>query len=144
MFIKFSNDLITGNEMIDNQHREWFKRLDDFWHAAKQNRSKDEVIKTLVFLIEYVETHFANEERLQLEVNYPGYAHQKEQHDWYRSEIGKLVDDLQKQGASFPVTVDTLNSMFEWAAHHIKFMDRDMVKYIQAAQKPAEEKEKIK
>jgi hemerythrin len=130
MLIRFTNDLLIGNETIDNQHQEWFKRLDNFWSAAKQNKGKEEVVRTLVFLIEYVEYHFADEERIQQESNYPGCAQHKQQHDWFRNKTEEMVRDLQSQGPNFPITVETLNSMLEWTVNHIKKMDMDMAKYI--------------
>lgn len=130
MLVKFTNDLYTGNDRIDQQHKEWFKRLDKFWRAARQGNSTNEVIDTLIFLQEYVQIHFEDEERLQKEIGYPGYSAQKNEHDEYIKDIGHLIDSLQKKGADFPISVDTLNSMMEWVVKHISTMDKDLANYI--------------
>ena len=132
MQLKFTDDLITGHETIDNQHRELFKRLNAFWIAARQGNGPGEVAKTLMFLSEYVSTHFADEEKLQQEISYPEYEAHKKQHNDFKKEVGKLLNDLQKKGPDYSISIDTLNSMLEWATKHIKEIDKQLVNYIQA------------
>ncbi len=134
MEINFTQDLLTGNDRIDDQHREWFSKLDNFWRAAKHGKANENVLNTLLFLQQYVKFHFADEESLQLEVGYPNYQAQKREHDRFINEIDDLIDTLQKKGAGFPVTVDTLNSMMEWVVKHIITMDKDLALFIKSKQ----------
>lgn len=135
MQLKFTDDLQTGHETIDNQHREIFKRLNGFWNAAKQGRGPEEVVKALIFLGEHIETHFIDEEKLQQEISYPDYEAHKKEHDDYKKEYVKLLNDLQKKGPDFSISIDTLNSMLEWVVKHIKNTDKQMVAFIQANKK---------
>ena len=135
MFAKFTDDLLTGCDLIDNQHREWFKRLDNFWKAAREGHGKDEVVDALIFLCDYVKTHFDDEEKLQQEHAYPGFESHKKQHESFRHNVDNLLASLQRRGADYSVIIDTLNSMLEWVTKHIKNMDKDFSNYIQAKSK---------
>jgi len=132
MLLKFTDDLITGHETIDNQHRELIKTLDSFWDAAKQGRGPNEVIGALIFMGEHIDAHFIDEEKLQQEISYPDYEAHKKEHDNYKKEYEKLLHDLQKKGPDYSISIDTLNSMLEWVVKHIKNTDKQLIDFIQA------------
>ncbi|MCP4581209.1 MAG: hemerythrin family protein [candidate division Zixibacteria bacterium] len=136
MRVKFTDDLLTGHEQIDNQHKEWFARLDNFWRAAREGKSREEVTRAVTFLWEYVKTHFADEEAIQKEIDYPDYEKHKLQHREFETQIDSLVNRLQELGADHSIAVETLNLMLEWVVKHIKYSDKILVAYIRSTSKP--------
>ena len=72
MYAEFSDNLITGNEMIDSQHKELISKINDVLKSCEQSNDKLVAVKTLDFLEEYTEYHFSAEEALQREIEYPG------------------------------------------------------------------------
>ena len=142
MLVRFTNDLLTGNDQIDNQHKEWFIKLDNFWRAAREGKGKDKVIDSLIFLKDYVQIHFRDEEKLQQESTYPKYESHKAMHEYYIEQVDILLDLLQERGADFSLSVDTLNTMLEWVVTHIQKVDKDLALYLGAKPQttPANEK----
>ena len=69
--------LSVGIELIDEQHKEWFKRAEDLFEAGKKGQAKEYIGELLGFLDQYTKKHFADEERYMLSINYPGYDEQK-------------------------------------------------------------------
>jgi hemerythrin len=136
MHVKFTKDLLTGHELIDNQHKEIFARLETFWQAAREGKGKDEVCSALSFLREYVITHFAEEEKFQIQNAYPDYEKHKFQHDNFKVQVNDLVKRIQKGGANYSIAVDTLNLMLEWVITHIKDSDKKVVLFSRAKSNP--------
>ena len=62
MAIEWNEKLATGNSNIDDQHKELFCRFDTLLAACNQRKGKDEVHNLLLFLGDYVKTHFSMEE----------------------------------------------------------------------------------
>ena len=74
MFMEWSNNLATGVPEIDNQHKEIINRVNSLSAACSEGKGKEEVLRVLLFLEEYIKEHFAAEERLQLRHAYPDYT----------------------------------------------------------------------
>ena len=63
--ITFDDNLVTGNETIDTQHKELIDRIQNFVTACQNGDSKVKAIKMLDYLDEYTDFHFKEEEKLQ-------------------------------------------------------------------------------
>lgn len=71
MRAEFTDDLITGNELIDSQHEELIGRINKLLDSCEAGEGKISAIKMLDYLAKYTDTHFGDEEALQKEVCYP-------------------------------------------------------------------------
>ena len=58
--ITFDDNLVTGNETIDTQHKELIDRIQNFVTACQNGDSKVKAIKMLDYLDEYTDFHFKN------------------------------------------------------------------------------------
>ena len=77
----FDDSLITGNKMIDTQHKELIERINKLLILCENEKpAKREAIETLDYLADYTEFHFGEEEKLQEEIGYPALAEHKKKH----------------------------------------------------------------
>ena len=60
--ITFDDNLVTGNNTIDTQHKELIDRIRNFVVACQNGDSKVKAIKMLDYLDEYTDFHF-NQDR---------------------------------------------------------------------------------
>jgi hemerythrin len=132
MAIEWNEKLATGNSDIDNQHKELIRRFDTLLAACNQKKGKEEVHNLLHFLGDYVKTHFSMEEALQKKHNYPGYSDHKKQHDGFILELHKLEEQLQQEGASFPLVIQTNQTMVTWLIKHINGLDKEMALFVRS------------
>ena len=132
MAIEWNEKLATGNSNIDNQHKELFRRFDTLLTACNQRKGKEEVHNLLLFLGDYVKTHFSMEEALQKKHNFPGYPDHKKEHDGFIRELQKLDGQLQQEGASFPLVIQTNQTMVTWLIKHINVMDKEMAIFVRS------------
>ena len=62
MRIVFDEELYTGNELIDNEHKELIDRVNKLVESCENGKEKVTAVKTLDFLMDYTEFHFSDEE----------------------------------------------------------------------------------
>lgn len=133
MAIEWSENLATGNSVIDDQHKELFRRFDSLLNACNQRKGKDEVYKLIIFLGDYVKTHFSMEEDLQVKHKYPQYRSHKEQHDGFIKDLQKLEQQLSLDGATLSLVIQTNQTMVNWLINHINQTDKELATYLQTS-----------
>ena len=78
---EWTDKYASGCNLIDEQHKELFRRVDLLFVACRDDKGKQEVETTLQFIGEYVQFHFSTEEQLMKKYNFPGYQDHKLEHD---------------------------------------------------------------
>ena len=114
MAIAFDDSLITGNDMIDTQHRELIERIASFVACCERGDSKVQAIKMLDYMDEYTNFHFSAEEKLQEEAQYPGISEHRQKHEGPTDEFTEIVR----------------KKVVDWLMYHIKTFDRSVAEYI--------------
>jgi hemerythrin len=130
MEIAWNKSLATGNTEIDNQHKELFSRFADLLTACNERKGREEVLNMFSFLDKYVREHFALEEKLQLQYDYPGYAGHKSQHDSFITELQQLERQLTDDGATLMLVIKTNQAMARWLINHVNDEDRKLADFL--------------
>ena len=76
-YMEFTDDLVTGNDLIDGQHKELIGKINDLLRTCETGDGKVKALNTLDYLEEYTNFHFSQEEALQEEIGYPGLKEHK-------------------------------------------------------------------
>lgn len=130
MYAEFSDNLITGNEMIDSQHQELIDKINAVLESCEKSNDKLVAVKTLDYLEDYTDFHFTAEEQLQKDLEYPGYEKHKEQHEVFKQTIKDLQDMLQEEEGPSPAFVAKVQEkIVEWLYVHIEGFDRSVAEY---------------
>jgi hemerythrin-like metal-binding protein len=128
----WDNIYSVGVTSIDNQHRRLFDIANRF-HAAYINRDGRPVL-TAIFkeLVNYTATHFADEEQLMREHNFPDYPEHKAQHD----KLVRLVLVYQEQFERGDADIEqrAMNFIKTWLNGHILGTDRNYRPYMAQGQ----------
>ena len=130
MAFSVTNDLITGNDTIDNQHRELFKAINDFHDACSSGNGKERISATMEFLVSYTAKHFGDEERLQQQSNYPDQANHKRLHEQLKSLVNDLARQQQDDKSSIMVLTKLSNSLGTWFMNHIMREDKKVAAHV--------------
>lgn len=137
MNIQFDDNLITGNNTIDQQHKELIDRIAQFVTACETGDSKIKAIKMLDYLDEYTEYHFQEEEALQQSVNYPDLIKHHEKHEEFKQSIIELYEFLQEsEGPNEEFIAQVKRNIVAWLFCHIKSFDRSVAEYIHLTDNP--------
>ena len=129
MKYELTDDLLTGNALIDSEHRELFAAVNNLIDACAQGKGRDQIQKTVQFLEDYVAKHFRDEEGLQTKSNYPGYQAHKQFHDGYRRKLAETTQVLTREGPSVKALGD-LNGVVAILVSHIRTEDKRLARHI--------------
>ncbi|MCL2839635.1 MAG: hemerythrin family protein [Defluviitaleaceae bacterium] len=83
----------TGNETVDADHKEIFELVEQVMSTSFKNK-KEKVKTSIEFLADYVVRHFATEEGLMDESDYPHTETHKKEHADFLKVATKLHEDF--------------------------------------------------
>lgn len=123
--LEWSQDLSVGIEKIDKQHQELFKKSNELLEAIGAN-DKDKVIEVIDFLCDYVIEHFAYEERIQLEYNYPAFEAHRDMHSNFIKKVYKFKKEVDKHGIDENLANEVKHELVNWLINHICSIDKKL------------------
>ncbi|GAA6490971.1 MAG TPA: hemerythrin family protein [Candidatus Bariatricus faecipullorum] len=130
MYAEFDDTLVTGNTLIDSQHKELIDKINALLKSCEQGSGKQAAVQTLGYLADYTEYHFREEEALQKEVGYPGTEEHKKEHECLRQTVQDLHDMLEEQeGPTEDFVNQVQKNVIDWLYIHIKSYDRSVAEY---------------
>ena len=132
MKVEFDNSLVTGNAMIDEQHKELIGKIDKLVACCEEGGGKVEAIKMLDYLSDYTDFHFGEEEKLQEEVSYPAIEGHKAKHAEFKKSVEELHEMLvEEEGPTDAFVAAVQKNVVDWLFEHIKNMDQALAAYVQ-------------
>jgi len=127
--LELTDDLKTGINDIDNQHRELFKWANEV--------SSDEVMadekklhEALDNLEKYVNYHFQAEEDAMEMYDYDGQEKHKSQHRRLMREVTELFIRSKREGTSKGLKIELQYMFADWYVLHIKEWDKPFAAFL--------------
>ena len=130
MAYKWTDELLTGNSQIDNEHKELIKAINDLLEACSKGKGRAELEKIVKFLSSYTKTHFAHEEVLQMKYRYPDYINHKKYHQHFISTVDDIQRKLMESGPRISLVGEINSKVATWIISHIKREDVKVAAHI--------------
>ncbi|MCX4326297.1 MAG: hemerythrin family protein [Lachnospiraceae bacterium] len=129
MGYELTKELETGNVIIDNEHRELFKAVNNIIDACSKGKGRDITAPAIKFLLEYVDKHFSHEEQLQRDNKYPDMAAHKAFHESYKKQLKEIASQIP---ANNPTIADLakLNGHLAVLINHIRIEDKKLGNFL--------------
>lgn len=129
-----------GVEEVDKQHKELFKRLNEFIQTVRSNESnqeekKQKVKNTLEFMGDYVDEHFSDEEELQKKYNYPHYEKHHEIHEKFKAEIREFAEEFSENEYDEDFAMEFSGRLLTWLINHVADTDQKIGEHINKVRK---------
>ena len=122
----FSDEYLTGIEIIDEEHKELFRIIDEVREVIADDvggDKYDEIVRLLEELKNYTKSHFRDEEEYMESIQYEGLEAQKVAHELFVSRLDDM--DLDEIDAHQEKTLEELIAfLLEWLVTHILQMDK--------------------
>lgn len=129
--IVFSDDLLTGIEVIDLQHKEYFQKMNDLLDDCAEGMNPKLLQEAFKFLDFFMIHHFATEESLMKEFKYPAFKTHKDKHHEFRVEIHNLEKRFRLKGFSKELTMKLDYLLVKWFVDQVKHDDFQLSKFLQ-------------
>lgn len=139
--LEWTDDLKQGDITLDKQVQEYIKNANLFFDAINDNNAEEFVDKILNSLSEYARTHFASQENMMKDIDYPAMEEHIEEHkDFIRNtskifkmrlylKRPKVDDDEYDERGIDGVIRDTADFIREWFKAHIQVTDKRLADY---------------
>jgi len=113
---------------IDGQHQNLFRMAAELRDAVMAGTSEAAVAKTMDRLVQYIQVHFAYEERLMRVCDYPELAAHLAEHEALTRQVLRFQRDLRVRPQ--PIAIRLLKLLKSWLENHILKSDRKYVPYL--------------
>lgn len=131
MSIVLEKDLLTGNELIDSEHKELIDRINKLVDSCESGKEKTTAVRILDFLMDYTDFHFRDEEKLQEESGYPEIENHKLQHKVFEKAVNELKEMLEEEEGPTEAFVAAVNkNITEWFLNHIQVWDKKVAEHV--------------
>jgi len=127
--MRWTPDLLTGNAVVDAEHRELIALIDKL-ELAGMGAVRISPEEALDELTDYVFVHFQMEEKLMAREGYPAEA--IEAHIAEHRTLDSRTQELVQQFTDGVLTTvePIVTFLYEWFQHHIAEVDRVMAGWI--------------
>ncbi len=130
MEIQWNDDLSTGVDKIDNQHKEIINRINTIINSSEKVISEEEIDKMVRFLGGYVIDHFGAEEEYMIKHKYPDYDAHKKLHMQFLKNFAIMKRLFEEENSTSLIILAIQNQAFDWLVKHILTEDKAMAEFL--------------
>ncbi len=130
MSIQWDEELATGIDAIDEQHREIFARFAAFSSACGDGSGKDELARLVLFLEDYANRHFKDEEEALAKAEYSDLSLQRTAHRNFSENVAELRRKVDEHEPDMPEITEMKRMLIRWLIQHIKHQDMAFVAFL--------------
>lgn len=138
--LKWSKELETGIDIIDNQHRGLVQIINRLIEGINENKSNAFLAEIFLELYEYSQIHFDTESMLYRKSDYPDAdEHDKEHAEFIKkiSSFKEILNEEQEQqqvmkelGSLSFLSLEVLSYLSNWFYNHVSERDAKLRQYL--------------
>ena len=132
-YIKWDSKFELGIPTIDEQHKNLVQLCNNFYQEILQQSNKPafecSFSNTLHECVEYVKTHFRDEETLMKACGYEEFAEHKKRHDEFIETVLQTSRLVQNEN-NIKSALKFVKFLYDWVLSHIAHEDKLYVKSI--------------
>jgi hemerythrin len=119
--LQWRDEFSVGIEEVDHEHRELIEMIRSLQESLKEGADVDDVIDVLGEIYAQIAAHFALEEKMMRQTQYPALADHKEDHETLLDDLRDIMDEVEDDGVlDEPRLTDDLD---RWFSDHFKTHD---------------------
>jgi hemerythrin len=118
--------MASGIPELDQQHKEWIAKFNEFEQAIDLNKGEEACTKALLFFIHYTDTHFKFEEGLMEHYLCPARFKNKDEHEQFRTRIQEITYMTWPLGATGEDVFKLEEELVTWLKEHICGVDMQL------------------
>jgi len=131
-FLEWSEKYATDISVIDRDHKNLFLIVNVLHDSVQSGSARTRLVSLLAALHEYVKKHFATEELLMRQADYPGLEDHMEKHRALMQKVHGYVEQYEDDPESIDLA-ELLVFVKEWLTQHVLKTDMDYVPCVKEA-----------
>lgn len=128
--IEWNQSLSVAIKQFDDQHLQLVAMVNQLHQAIKEGQGTDTLHLILAGLVQYTQSHFAAEEDLMEQYDYPEYPRHKQAHADLVRQVEEISAQLEKGNRLQPINV--MQFLVNWLTNHIKGEDKKYTVFFQS------------
>ena len=129
--IIWNDKYLTGIEIIDLQHKNIFKCVNNLFDAIEKLKIKEKILELVSGLDFYIVEHFDTEEKYMLELDYPEYLEHKKAHETFKKVYEEIrYNYVYKQDIVYVLAVHLNQTMADWLDYHLQNEDQRLADFL--------------
>ncbi len=136
--ILWDENLLTGIEEIDNQHKDIVDAVNELCCVVIENKNKAEIKKILKKLDSYVANHFQTEENYMEQYGYKNILEHKDAHRYFTKTYEQIrysyfyvnVDNNPKEEIINTYSLHLCLILSDWIKIHFPIFDKEFADFI--------------
>lgn len=117
--LAWQDELSVQDSTIDQEHKMIIEKFNHLYTLMKSGKGHKYYPQLLDFLNHYIETHFTNEEALQVSIGFPLYEEHKMLHKAFTNQIKTIIDHHDPKNVSNQALIAINLFLKNWLLHHI-------------------------
>ena len=136
--IRWDPKFLLGIPLIDEQHKHLVELCNKLYTEVMESRAKygnenntkwqNTLVGTLKECVNYVTTHFSNEEKIMKVVGYERFSEHKNRHDEFTKKVLETAKGFNSM--DFSDAIKFCKFLYEWILSHIAHEDKLYVKKV--------------
>lgn len=127
--LNWDDSMLVGVSDLDQQHQGLFKVVQEMVGALGFDGQDQIALNVLAKMETYTREHFAFEERLMADVEYPDIAAHRDEHRTFVDNVVAYKQSAKK--GHVPVT-EVVDFLANWLVEHIKGTDQEFCVFYQS------------
>jgi hemerythrin len=124
--LQWRDEFSVGIEEVDHEHRELIELIRSLQENLKEGADIDEVIDVLGEIYAQIAAHFALEEKMMRQTQYPAMADHKEDHETLLDDLRDIMDEVEDDGVLDEAQLT--DDLDRWFSDHFKTHDAKLHK----------------
>ncbi|MEQ8187272.1 MAG: bacteriohemerythrin [Candidatus Eremiobacterota bacterium] len=121
-YITWDDSYSVSVKQLDDEHKKLVVMINELHEAMQVGRGKEMLSTILGRMINYVGTHFSNEEKYMEKFSYPDYEVHKQEHNDF---VKKTLEFQQNfNDGKMGLSIEVMFFLKEWLLNHIKGSDQ--------------------
>ncbi|MCI1966777.1 MAG: hemerythrin family protein [Oscillospiraceae bacterium] len=125
-----------GVPLIDKQHEELFRRVNDFVETVRKpvpwiEKSKT-INETMDFMKDYVVSHFHDEEMYQKEIGYPARKEHRKIHNDMVSYVVNIARQYEEDPGNEQLIQQFGGKLLAWLINHVASEDQKIADFVRS------------
>jgi hemerythrin len=126
----WTDEFSVNVKLLDGQHRRLLGTISRLEAAMGQGRAREELAEILVELVSYTGEHFATEEAVLVEYEFPWRDMHALEHRQFAAEMGKLQTQIQH--GELIMSIPVLEHLRGWWSRHVLGSDKKYTEHLNA------------